>query len=83
VHAVREVPLQVLRSYWSAVLLGLAAVLLLALGVPSKAAMAGASFAFIGAAVTRPVDLARECQAEAARANEADRLASSNASLER
>src|SRR5258708_5618102 len=53
-------------------LLGLAAVLLLAHGAPSKAALAGAGFALLGAAVTRAIDLARERQAEAARAD-ADR----------
>ena len=68
-QAVREVVLQVLRSYWSAVLLGLAAVLLLALGAPSKTAIAAAGFAFTGAAVTRAIDLARERRAEAARAD--------------
>jgi hypothetical protein len=50
--------LQVLRGYLSAVLLGLAAILLLALGAPSKAALAAAGFAFLGAAVTRSIDLA-------------------------
>jgi len=39
-----------LKSYSSAVLLGLAAVVLLVLGAPAKAALAGAGFAFIGAA---------------------------------
>ena len=67
-QAVRDVILQVLRRSLSAVLLGLAAILLLALGAPSKAALAGAGFAFIGAAVTRAVDLARERRAEAAQA---------------
>lgn len=61
-----------LRGYWSAVLLGLAAVVLLAVGAPSKAALAGAGFAFIGAAVTRGIDLAKERRADAARAD-ADR----------
>jgi hypothetical protein len=68
VQAVREVILQVLRRYLSAVLLGLAAILLLAIGAPSKTALAGAGFAFIGAAVTRGIDLARERRAEAAQA---------------
>ncbi len=68
VQAVRVV-LQVLRSYLSAVLLGLAAVLLLALGAPSKAALAAAGFAFLGAAVTRSIDLARERRTEAVQAD--------------
>jgi hypothetical protein len=68
---VRKV-LSALRGYWSAVLLGLAAVVLLALGAPAKAALAGAGFAFIGAAVTRGIDLAKERRAEAAQAD-ADR----------
>lgn len=61
-----------LRGYWSAALLGLAAVALLALGAPAKAALAGAGFAFIGAAVTRAIDLAKERNAESAQA-QADR----------
>ena len=48
-----------LRGYLSAVLLGLAAVALLVLGAPAKAALAGVGFALIGAAVTRGIDLAR------------------------
>jgi len=60
---------QVLRGYWSAILLGLAAVVLLALGAPAKAALAGAGFAFIGAAVTRGIDLAKERRTEAAQAD--------------
>ena len=51
--------------YWSAVLLAVASALLLVLGMPSKAALAGAGFAFLGAAVTRTVDLARESRVEA------------------
>ena len=69
VQAVRDVVPQVLRGYSSAVLLGLAAVLLLALGAPSKAALAGAGFALLGASVTRAIDLARERRAEAALAD--------------
>jgi hypothetical protein len=57
------------RRYWSAVLLVLAAVLLLVLGGPSKAALAGAGFAFLGAAVTRTVDLAKESRTGAAEAS--------------
>jgi hypothetical protein len=64
--------LQALRGYWSAGLLGLVAVVLLAFGAPSKAAIAGAGFAFIGAAITRAIDLAKERRAQAARAD-ADR----------
>ena len=59
---------QVLRDYWSAGLLGLAAVVLLALGAPAKAALAGAGFAFIGAAATRAIDIAKERRAETAQA---------------
>lgn len=62
---VRKV-LSALRGYWSAALLGLAALVLLVLGAPAKAALAGAGFAFIGAAVTRGIDLAKERRAEAA-----------------
>ena len=60
------------RAYWTAVLLGLAAVVLLVLGAPAKAALAGAGFAFIGAAITRGIDLAKERRAAAAQAD-ADR----------
>jgi hypothetical protein len=60
------------RGYWSAMLLGVAAVGLLTLGAPAKAALAGAGFAFIGAAVTRGIDLAKERRAEAVQAD-ADR----------
>jgi hypothetical protein len=65
--------LSVLRAYWSAWLLGAAAVVLLALGAPARAALAGAGFAFVGAAVTRAIDLAKERRAEAAQADK-DRL---------
>jgi hypothetical protein len=61
-----------LRAYWTAALLGLAAVVLLVLGAPAKAALAGAGFAFIGAAITRGIDLAKERRAAAAQAG-ADR----------
>lgn len=54
--------------YWSAALLAVAAALLLALGNPSSAALAGAGFAFLGAALTRTVDLVRESRVEAAKA---------------
>jgi hypothetical protein len=63
-----RVVVSALRGYWSAALLALAAVVLLALGAPAKAALAGAGFAFIGAAVTRGIDLARERRTEAAQA---------------
>jgi hypothetical protein len=66
--AVRKV-VSVLRGYWSAALLGLAAVVLLALGAPAKAALAGAGFAFVGAAVTRGIDLAKERRAELSQAD--------------
>ncbi len=58
-----------LRGYWSAALLGLAAVVLLVLGAPARAALAGAGFALVGAAVTRAIDLAKERRAEAAQAD--------------
>jgi hypothetical protein len=64
-----RVAVSVLRGYWSAALFGLAAVVLLVLGAPAKAALAGASFALVGAAVTRAIDLARERRAEAAQAD--------------
>jgi hypothetical protein len=63
------VAVSVLRGYWSAALLGLAAVVLLVLGAPAKAALAGAGFALAGAAVTRAIDLAKERRAEAAQAD--------------
>src|SRR6266536_509575 len=55
-----RVVVSALRGYWSAALLGLAALVLLALGAPAKAALAGAGFAFAGAAVIRGLDIARE-----------------------
>jgi hypothetical protein len=64
-----QVAVSVLRGYWSAALLGLAAVVLLVLGAPAKAALAGAGFALAGAAVTRAIDLARERRAAAAQAD--------------
>jgi hypothetical protein len=67
-----RVVVSALRAYWSAALLGLAAVVLLVVGAPAKAALAGAGFAFIGAALTRGVDLAKERRAAAAQAD-ADR----------
>lgn len=59
--------------YWSAVLLAIAAVVLLVVGNPSKDAVVGAGFAFLGAAVTRGIDLAREHRTEAAQAEEVRR----------
>jgi hypothetical protein len=58
-----------LRSYWSAVLLLLAAIVLLGLGAPTKEALAGAGFALFGAAVTRGIDLAKERGAQGAQAD--------------
>jgi hypothetical protein len=49
-------------------------VVLLLLGGPSKAAVAGAGSAFLGAAVTRSIDLARERQTEAAQEDANRRL---------
>jgi hypothetical protein len=66
------VAVSVLRDYWSALLLGLAAVVLLVLGAPAKAALTGAGFALVGAAVTRAIDLAKERRAAAVQA-EVDR----------
>jgi hypothetical protein len=63
-----RVVLSSLRGYWSAALLGVAAVVLLALGAPAKAALAGAGFALFGSAVTRGIDLAKEPRAEEAQA---------------
>jgi hypothetical protein len=54
------VDVSALRRYWSVVFFGLAAVALLAVGTPAKAALAGAGFAFVGAAITRAIDLAME-----------------------
>ena len=47
-------------GYWTFALLGIAAVVLLLLGAPTKAALAGAGFAFVGAAVTRLIDIVGE-----------------------
>ena len=58
-----------LRAYWTAALLGLAAVVLLVLGAPNKAALAGAGFAFTGAAITRVTARAKERRAAAAQAD--------------
>ena len=49
-----------LRRYWSAILLAGAAVVFLLVGAPTRDAVAGAGFAFVGAAVTRMIDIARE-----------------------
>ena len=54
------------RSYWSATLLTGAAVVFLLVGSPTKDAIAGAGFAFAGAAVTRMIDIAKERREEAA-----------------
>jgi hypothetical protein len=62
----------VLRAYWTAALLGVGAIVLLALGAPAKAALAGAGFALLGAALTRGVDLAKERRTAAAQ-GDADR----------
>jgi hypothetical protein len=64
-----RVAVSLLRGYWSAALLGLAGVVLLVLGAPAKAALAGAGFALVGAAITRGIDLAKERRAEAAQAD--------------
>jgi hypothetical protein len=72
VSVMREI-FEVLRGYASAVVLGVFAIVFLVLGSPAKAAVAGAGFALVGAAITRGIDLARERRAEAAEA-EAGRL---------
>lgn len=59
------------RGYWTFVLLGIAAIVLLLVGAPTKAALAGAGFAFVGAAVTRFIDIASERKAATVRANDA------------
>jgi len=61
--------LALFRGYWSAVLLGAAAVVLLIVGTPARAALAGAGFALFGAAVTRGIDLANERRADAVQAD--------------
>ena len=55
-----------LGRYWSAVLLAIAAIVFLLVGAPTKDAVAGAGFAFFGAAATRMIDLARERREETA-----------------
>ena len=62
-----------LRDYWAAALYAATAIVLLALGGPSKAAMAGAGFALFGAAGATALDIARQHCAEAARADESRR----------
>lgn len=59
-----------LRAYFSAAILAGAAVILLIIGSPAKAALAGAGFALFGAAITRGVDLARERRAASAKDDE-------------
>ena len=54
------------RGNLSVVLLAAAAIACLAIGSPGKAALAGAGFAFLGAAITRAIDIARERQAATA-----------------
>jgi hypothetical protein len=61
------------RGYWSAMLLAVAAVVLLILGTPAKAALAGAGFALTGAALTRAVDVAKEHRTEAKQAEDSRR----------
>jgi hypothetical protein len=65
--------LSALRGYSSAALLGVAAIVFLVIGAPGKTALAGTGFAFVGAAVTRTIDLARERQAASVQAAEASR----------
>jgi hypothetical protein len=60
------------RGYWPAILLGLVAVVLLAVllavGGAAKAVLAGAASAFTGAAVTKAIDIAQQSHTEAAQA---------------
>ena len=58
-----------LWAYWTALFLGLVAVVLLRWSTPTKEALAGAGFALLGAALTRGVDLAKERRAEAVQAD--------------
>jgi len=58
-------------KYWSASAFGAAAVVLLIWAAPTRAALAGAGFALLGAALTRGVDIANERRSAAAQA-EAD-----------
>ena len=57
------------HSYGTFVILGIVAAVLLVVGAPTKAALAGAGFAFAGAAVTRFIDIAGARKAAAVRAN--------------
>lgn len=59
------VKVSVLRAYLSTVFLGLAALVLVVAGTPAKAALAGAGFALLGAALARTFDIAKERRAEA------------------
>lgn len=61
-----RIALSTLARYWSALTFGAAAVVLLILGAPTKAALAGAGFALFGAALTRGVDIANERRSAAA-----------------
>jgi hypothetical protein len=61
-----ETVLSIIPGYWSAAILALAAVVLLILGAPTQAALAGAGFAFFGAALTRGIDVGRERRTAAA-----------------
>jgi hypothetical protein len=61
-----------IKQHWSAGLLAIAAVVMLGFGRPTRDALAAAGFAFLGAAVTRLVDIAKE-GTDLARAQEARR----------
>jgi len=65
--------ISLLRAYWTAALLAAAAVVLLSIWSPSKAALAGAGFALAGAAITRWIDLAKNRQATSAQETQAQR----------
>ena len=59
-----------MRGYGSALVLMAVAIVLLIVGAPAKAALAGAGFALIGAGLTRAVDIAKENRAEAKQAED-------------
>jgi hypothetical protein len=62
-----------LRSYWSALLLLIVAIVLLIWRAPTKEAVTGAGFALLGVALTHLVDRANERRREAVQAREARR----------
>jgi hypothetical protein len=65
--------MQAMQDYWSVLFLAVAAIVMLIIGAPAKAALAGAGFAFVGAALTRAVDVAKEHHNEAKQAEDSRR----------